>query len=335
MSINVKSFQIHQLSKSDDGELMISFGSHELPIASACDDLVNDLHFTFRGKPKAFGVFKSDSEFKSVYDSYVDGSTSWYDMTKTYGEGIVRELSKYPFADTGVLVITQYRCLATDYLMICVVPSKHGLSVLPGAHQINQTDYLDIPQMTIAAQFNLSSYFAKNSDDYYHLSFIKGRAGRRVSDFFLDFLCADVAFDAKQQNTVLLQAVSDFISDSKLEKSESLQLKKQVSDYCKDKKNNGDNIVVSDLSAELPVYESGQSFNQYITSNGYDLESEFPTEDSVIKKLTKYVGAGGGLNISFDAMIFGERVFYDPETDTLTIKGTPPNLRDQLTRDSK
>ena len=44
------------------------------------------------------------------------------------------------------------------------------------------------------------------------------------------------------------------------------------------------------------------------------------------------MGAGGGLSLNFDAMLLGERVFYDPETDTLTIKGTPPNLKDQLTR---
>ena len=34
----------------------------------------------------------------------------------------------------------------------------------------------------------------------------------------------------------------------------------------------------------------------------------------------------------YDAMLLGERVFWDPATDTLTIKGTPPNLRDQLQR---
>ncbi len=28
----------------------------------------------------------------------------------------------------------------------------------------------------------------------------------------------------------------------------------------------------------------------------------------------------------------GERIFWDPVTDTLTIRGTPPNLRDQLQR---
>jgi nucleoid-associated protein len=28
----------------------------------------------------------------------------------------------------------------------------------------------------------------------------------------------------------------------------------------------------------------------------------------------------------------GERIFWDAATDTLTIRGTPPNLRDQLQR---
>ncbi len=45
------------------------------------------------------------------------------------------------------------------------------------------------------------------------------------------------------------------------------------------------------------------------------------------RQLTKFAGSGGGLTINFDAMLLGERIFWDPATDTLTIKGTPPNLR--------
>ncbi|TEA27229.1 nucleoid-associated protein, partial [Candidatus Schmidhempelia bombi] len=36
--------------------------------------------------------------------------------------------------------------------------------------------------------------------------------------------------------------------------------------------------------------------------------------------------------INFDMELLGERIQWDPTTDTLTIKGTPPNLRDQLQR---
>ncbi|MDF4419901.1 nucleoid-associated protein, partial [Vibrio parahaemolyticus] len=43
-------------------------------------------------------------------------------------------------------------------------------------------------------------------------------------------------------------------------------------------------------------------------------------------------GNGGGVSLTFDAQLLNERIFYDPETDTLTMKGVPPNLRDQLAR---
>ncbi|HCG88437.1 MAG TPA: nucleoid-associated protein YejK, partial [Alteromonas macleodii] len=37
---------------------------------------------------------------------------------------------------------------------------------------------------------------------------------------------------------------------------------------------------------------------------------------------------------SFERKLMGDRVFYDPATDTLTIRGIPPNLKDQLNRQS-
>ena len=44
----------------------------------------------------------------------------------------------------------------------------------------------------------------------------------------------------------------------------------------------------------------------------------------------KFSGAGAGLSLSFEQKLLGERVQYDAERDVLIIKGTPPNLRDQL-----
>ncbi|WP_416202408.1 nucleoid-associated protein [Acinetobacter sp. LMB-5] len=49
----------------------------------------------------------------------------------------------------------------------------------------------------------------------------------------------------------------------------------------------------------------------------------------------KIAGNGGGVSMSFDAQLLNERVFYDVETDTLTIKGTPPAMRDLMVRKAK
>ncbi|MCV5223747.1 nucleoid-associated protein, partial [Escherichia coli] len=84
---------------------------------------------------------------------------------------------------------------------------------------ISATDYLDITKMDIAARIDLSSYETDKESNRY-LQYIKGRVGRKVADFFLDFLQADIGLDTKQQNLVLMQAVDDFCADSKLEKQE-------------------------------------------------------------------------------------------------------------------
>ncbi len=129
-----------------------------------------------------------------------------------------------------------------------------------------------------------------------------------------------------------MQAVDDFCTDSKLEKSEKDTFKKQVFEYCNEQVKSGDEVVVKELSQELPASSDGTNFIEYTEKQGYELEESFPVDRTTVRKLTKYVGAGGGINLTFDSLLLGERVFYDAETDTLTIKGTPPNLRDQLTR---
>jgi nucleoid-associated protein len=214
-------------------------------------------------------------------------------------------------------------------LFIGLLPSYNSLQITEGLN-IGSIDYLDIAKMDIAARIDLTSYDLDKSSNRY-LTYIKGRVGRKVADFFLDFLQAQVGLDTKQQNTILMQAVEDYCADAQLDKDETVSYKKQVFDYCSDQLKTGDEVQIKELSGELPSNE-GSSFLDYTQEQGYDLEDSFPADRSTVRKLTKFVGAGGGLNLSFDSLLLGERVFYDPETDTLTIKGTPPNLRDQLTR---
>lgn len=70
---------------------------------------------------------------------------------------------------------------------------------------------------------------------------------------------------------------------------------------------------------------------QFSSDYGYHLEDNFPADRGTLRQLTKFAGGGGGIILTFDAMLLGERIFWDVATDTLTIKGTSPtprNLRD-------
>ncbi|WP_343290938.1 nucleoid-associated protein YejK [Vibrio harveyi] len=331
MSLHLSNVILHQLCKNDQDELVVKLRPASLENDTSTENLVAELHRVFHSKAgKGFGSFQSDSEFQFWLQEMRKGERDFYDFSQISANRLKEELIKYPFADEGILVFAEYQSLATDYLFIGILPMNQSLKVTEGL-DIDATDYLDITKMDIAARIDLSSYDTDRDSNRY-LSYIKGRVGRKVADFFLDFLQADVGLDTKQQNQVLIQAVEDFCADSKLEKQEANEYKKQVYNYCNEQIKSGDEVQISELSGELPPSQDGTSFMDFTKEQGYELEESFPGDRSTVRKLTKYVGAGGGLNISFDSLLLGERIFYDPETDTLTIKGTPPNLKDQLSR---
>lgn len=334
MSTLIKNVALHQLVQEESGELLLVSREQLLDHIANTEALVHELHRTFSTKPsKGFGLFKSDSQVNALLKETQSGNKEFFEFAKVSAELLHSEITKYPFAEPGLVVMAEYQSLATDYLLIAMVPMSQSLKVTD-ALDIGATDYLDINKMDIVARLDLT-VMATEPENNRYLSFLKGRVGRKVSDFFLDFLQAEVGLDTKSQNQVLAQAVQDFCTDGKLSKEETTSFKKQVADYCNTTMKDGDEVVLKDLSSELPPSESGVSFLDYTKEKGYELEDEFPADKPTVRKLTKYVGAGGGINISFDALLLGERVFYDPETDTITIKGTPPNIRDQLTRNAQ
>ncbi|PJC88200.1 nucleoid-associated protein YejK [Vibrio sp. HA2012] len=331
MSLILSNVILHQLIKNDQDELVVNYRSEALSHNVSTENLVAELHRVFNAKAgKGFGSFQSDSDFQNWLQDLRKGEVNFYDFSQNCAERLKNELAKYPFADEGILVLADYQSLATNYLFIALLPSNQSLKVTEGL-DISATDYLDISKMDIAARIDLSSYETDVESNRY-LTYIKGRVGRKVADFFLDFLQAEIGLDTKQQNLVLVQAVDDFCHDAKLDKEETNQYRKQVFEYCNEQLKSNEEVEIRELSAELPASETGASFFEYTQAQGYELEESFPADRTTVRKLTKYVGAGGGVSINFDSMLLGERIFYDPETDTLTIKGTPPNLRDQLTR---
>ncbi|MDG3088618.1 nucleoid-associated protein YejK [Vibrio hannami] len=333
MSLKLSNVILHQLVKNDQDELVVKYRNDALELDTFSENLVAELHRVFSAKAgKGFGTFNSDSEFKLWLQELRQNDHTFYDFSQKSAQRLKDELKKYPFAEEGILVLAEYQSLATDYLFIALLPSMQSLKVNEEL-DISATDYLDISKMDIAARIDLSTY-ETDSDSNRYLSYIKGRVGRKVADFFLDFLQAEVGLDTKAQNQVLMQAVEDFCSDSQLNKEETNSYKKQVFEYCSDQIKANEEVEVKELSGELPAADDGTSFFDYTQERGYELEDSFPADRTTVRKLAKYVGSGGGLSINFDSMLLGERIFYDPETDTLTIKGTPPNLKDQLTRNS-
>ena len=128
-------------------------------------------------------------------------------------------MGKYNFADSGTLILCQYNFLATDYLFIALLDSRISMLVDENL-EIRRTEYLDITQFDIAARINLTD-LQVNANSNRYLTFIKGRVGRKISDFFMDFLGAEEGLNPQVQNQCLLQEVSDYCEQGELNKEQT------------------------------------------------------------------------------------------------------------------
>ncbi|OOF77927.1 nucleoid-associated protein YejK [Rodentibacter caecimuris] len=330
MSITVNQIVLHQLIKQIDGEntKMESILREELlPITPEVEQMMLQLHQAYQNKAKAFGIFQENSVFAQHLNRLLEQEIEFLGFSQYATKLLANELNKYSFADSGTLILCHYNFLATDYLFIALLDSRH--SMLVDEHlDIQRTEYLDITQFDIAARVNLTD-LQINANSNRYLTFIKGRVGRKISDFFMDFLGAEEGLNPQLQNQCLLQAVSDYCEQGELNKEQTQAVKKQVFDYCKGQLATGEEIELAELSATLPTL-SEHPFVSFVENQDYGLEESIPPVRSTLKSLTKFSGSGKGITLSFDADLLNTRIHWDSMNDELVIKGLPPNLKDQL-----
>ncbi|CAI0748228.1 nucleoid-associated protein YejK [Serratia grimesii] len=329
MSLDIDQIALHQLVKRDEQTLDVVLRDSLLPTNAAVEEMMEELHRVYSAKSKAYGLFNEGSELADALRTCRKEDKDFLAFSRAATGRLRDELAKYPFAEGGVVLFGQYRYLAVEYLLIAVLNSRNSSRVNEEL-DINTTHYLDINHADIVARIDLTEW-ETNPESTRYLTFLKGRVGRKVSDFFMDFLAASEGLDTKAQNRGLLQAVDDYCADAQLDKNERQSVRQQVYSYCNEQLQAGEEIELQELSKEIaPVGE--KDFLQFSSEQGYQLEDSFPADRGTLRQLTKFAGSGGGISMNFDAMLLGERVFWDAATDTLTIKGTPPNLRDQLQR---
>ena len=330
MSITVNQIVLHQLVKHAENETttMESVLRDELlTITPEVEQMMLQLHQGYQNKGKAFGVFQENSIFAQDLNRLLENEINFLNFSQQSTKLLAQELGKYNFADSGTLILCQYNFLATNYLFIALLDSRISMLVDENL-EIRRTEYLDITQFDIAARINLTD-LQVNANSNRYLTFIKGRVGRKISDFFMDFLGAEEGLNPQVQNQCLLQAVSDYCEQGDLNKEQTQAVKKQVFEYCKGQLASGDEIALTELSANLPTLNE-RPFVIFTEEQDYGLEETIPPVRSALKTLTKFSGSGKGVTLSFDADLLNNRIEWDPLTDTLTIKGIPPNLKDQL-----
>ncbi|MCW8863446.1 MAG: nucleoid-associated protein YejK [Colwellia sp.] len=347
MSLIISNIALHFISKKQEsGEVLLTLGPEEIETDAKITAFVDGLHTIYNGKgSKAYGSFSampaqasneegvSIARFVDLMEGYLGERQSFYQFSTQAANTLKNEIEKYDLEESGYLVVCHYEYMGGRYLLVAVIPVSEHYSV-DGELNISADQHLDTNKLQLAARIDLFDY-QQNASGNRYISFIKGRAGRKVSDFFLDFLGCEEGLDAKEQTQTLVQAVEDYVSVNQLDASEKQQTRKELLSYCKEQKASSQDVSVQEIGKVIGHTTTDndgneQDFYQFCQQQSYPIEESFPHDQTVVNKITKYSGYGSGISLSFERSHFGQDVVYNPHNDSITIYKVPPNLKEQL-----
>lgn len=329
MSLSIKHVSVSSFNLNDDCEF--TFKEHPQDINGFINGFIDNLHNSLSGKPgKIFLGYEEDNDMQAMITSVAKHEETLQSIEPKLSAQIKEQFENYQLTNNGVIVTAQYEYLATEFLIFAVVDNAK-LYTLDTNEKITEQAFLDSGKCILLSRIELTELAMSQPSRNVATLFIRG-ASRKYKDFFMDvFGCAEVA-NTKTNTNKLVNAVLEYTESPELDvdEDERQHIREVVFDHCNDSAKSGSPLSINDLNEA--VSPNTNNFAEFYSEQFPDAETEIEVNSSVAKQLVTYKGQGGGVSITFDAKHLGERIQYDAVTDTLTIVGTPPNLRDQLKR---
>lgn len=215
---------VHHIDKKPDGSpAILQTRDTELSESQAIDNMLADLNDAYNAKQgKAWGLFHAPSgahPFSNWLDDYLSSKTDFMPFTCRAVEHLQKLMEESNLSVGGHVLFAHYTQGMTDYLSIALLHHSDGVCVSDEL-DVTPSKHLDLTQMHLAARINISEWKG-NPKSRQYISFLKGKNGRKVSEYFRDFIGCQEGVDGPGETRTLLKAFSDFVESEDLSEESS------------------------------------------------------------------------------------------------------------------
>ena len=303
MSALIHHFVVHRLIVNEEEKIQAVPRDKCLTVTPQIEHLAHQINHSFNTKPgKGVGHFaqagdneESDSsdqesaQFAEALSGFMqaqkqgadDLEPRFHQFSVDATHRLIDSLANAGSVETGFLIFCQYEYLATQYLMIALLNTRAHVEV-DKSLELYEREHLDLAKMQLAVRIDLTQLDTQPEQQRY-ISFIKGRMGRKVSDFFMDFIGCEELVDVKQQNKQLISSVDAYLAGENLDRQEQEQHREEVKSYFKEKIDAGESLSVAELANRLPSSEdASDNFSTFTQSLDVPLEKEIQPDPAAV-----------------------------------------------------
>ncbi|WP_194791425.1 nucleoid-associated protein YejK [Pseudomonas sp. UFMG81] len=325
---------VHLIDKKPDGSpAVLHARDSELAASDAIENLLADLNDSYNAKQgKAWGLFHGESgayPFSGWLKQYLDDEKDFAAFSRVAVEHLQKLMEESNLSTGGHVLFAHYQQGMTEYLAIALLHHSEGVAV-NAELDVTPSRHLDLGQLHLAARVNLSEW-KNNQNSKQYISFIKGKNGKKVSDYFRDFIGCQEGVDGPGETRTLLKAFSDFVEKEDLPEEAAREKTQTLVDYATSQTKMGEPMALEELSSLIDE-DRPEAFFDHIRNSDYGLSPEIPADKRTLNQFRRFTGRAEGLSISFESHLLGSKIEYDEEAGTLVIKGLPTQLVDQLKR---
>ncbi|CAI8819138.1 nucleoid-associated protein YejK [Pseudomonas chlororaphis] len=325
---------IHKIDKKPDGLPAVLYLSSEEQVESAArDDLMSQLNESYNAATgKGWGFFHQESgayPFSGWLGKYMAGVTDFLPFSATAVEHLTKLMEESNLTTGGHALFCHYQQGMTEYLVIALVQETEAVTMTEELHLMT-VKRLDLDYIRLAARINISEWQTNRQSKQY-ISYLKGKQGRRLNDYFRDFIGCQEGIDGPSETRTLLKAFSDFVESEDMVGEAAREKTNTLVNYSIAQAKLGEPITLDELSSLIDE-DRPKNFYDFIKAKDYGLSEALPPDKETLNKFRRFTGRAEGMSISFEAHLLGSKVEFDQDGGTLTLRGLPTQLTEQLKR---
>lgn len=205
-------------------------------------------------------------------------------------------------------------------------------SALRFDHQqaLDATDVLSLSRLNLALRLEIDDWLGDSSTDNC-LTLVHSRGTGEPGELFIQLCGFTNQVDVEKETLTFLDAVESFANQTD-EPEKAGQVRARAYEFCKEQHALGEPVAIDALSGFLDE-DQPERFQQF-AAQSQDLPENavLHPDHRKVKKLVRISGTGGGMSVSFSSDLMNQAIYYDRESDALTITRLPKALREQLKR---
>ena len=321
--MEIKYAVIHELYRnSDNNKFVINFSKNVLEKTIIVKKSLDEIDLKYKSKNKTMAQLENESMF--YIKKFHISEDKFMDFTKKAMEKLKSSLENVANAKGGYILFIEYELNKENILEILLLRNKKSIKfiiTLDSNFVINEDEHIDIENIVVACQINLSQLIKKNIQNNRYVSFISSK-GDDISKYFLNWINVKEKIDKKTD----LHNFKEVIKNIDLPKdfNNRNDFYKKIHDLI-----SSDNNVIDPEKISFALYNDKEYINTYSSKNNISLpiiHSKAKDLNFLINKIIK----DGTIELKFVFDDVKSGLIEVDETDENKIIITSKELREQL-----